>query len=408
MKVDLFRIPVKEIADGYVDSDIEGVRGYHGLLDIRPKYQREFVYNDKQRDAVINSVRHDFPLSVMYWVKKEKEDPNDPKQTIDVFEVLDGQQRTLAICQYINGDYSIDFQYFHNLTDEEQDQIYNYELMVYVCEGTETEELEWFQVINIAGEKLTDQEIRNAIFSGEWLTSAKRYFSKPGCAAVKTAGDYMNGKCNRQELLETAINWVAGGKDQIEHYMSQHQNDEDADELWKDFKNIIDWVKRVFPNYRKEMKKVDWGYLYHKYGSKFQQKDADALEKKITKLLQDPDVSKKQGVWPYVLGEPEKVLSIRDFDDKQKREAYERQQGICPFCHEEGNDTKYELKDMEADHITPWSKGGPTTSENCQMLCKEHNAKKSNKSNKSVSKRDTEENTEQTITDGTKVEIKSL
>lgn len=386
MKVELHHIKIRDIAKGFVDSDTEGCRGFGGRLDIRPKYQRNFVYDDKKRNAVIHSVRHNFPLSVMYWVRKGTGTPEDPTR----YEVLDGQQRTISICQFLNKAFPVmsdngNPQFFHNLTDEQQEAFLDYELMVYVCEGTEQEELEWFQVINIAGEELSKQELRNAIYSGPWLTSAKEYFSKPTAGGKKIGDPYMTAKWVRQEGLQVAIDWVSHGD--IEGYMSQHQQDEDAKELWDKFKAIIDWVKRVFPTYRKEMKKVPWGPLYDKYGKKFQQGDADRLEKEVARLMADEDITKKPGIYSYVLGEPEKVLSIRAFNERQKREACERQHHHCPMCEAEGVDIEYDIKEMEADHIVPWSKGGTTTSDNCQMLCKDHNGKKSNKTNDKAEQR---------------------
>lgn len=385
MKIELKKITIRQVVDGFVDNDTEGCKGFGGDLDIRPKYQRNFVYDEKKRNAVVHSVRHDFPLSVMYWVKKGSGTQDDPYR----YEVLDGQQRTISVCQYVNKAFPVpvkgNFKFFHNLTDEEQEKFLDYELMVYICEGTEAEELEWFQVINIAGEPLSRQELRNAIFSGPWLTSAKEYFSKPNSGGKKIGDPYMSAKWIRQEGLEKALDWVNHGD--IEGYMSQHQRDEDAKELWTKFKAIIDWVKRVFPTYRKEMKKVPWGKLYDKYAKKFGKNDADRLEKRIAELMMDEDVSNKAGIYSYVLGEPESCLSIRKFTDKQKREAYERQHHHCPICEANGDLTEYELKDMEADHIVPWSKGGATTTDNLQMLCHDHNNAKSNKSNASDEQR---------------------
>ncbi|MBL7975568.1 MAG: DUF262 domain-containing protein, partial [Candidatus Kapabacteria bacterium] len=199
MKIELRTITVKELAEGYKDNAEQGVIGYGGKLDIRPPYQREFIYKDKQRDAVINTITKGFPLNVMYWAVRQ--DGN--------FEVIDGQQRTISICQYMQGDFSFNGLYYHNLPDDKQEQLNNYELMVYVCSGTDSEKLEWFRTINIAGEKLTDQELRNAVYAGSWLSSAKRYFSKTGCAAYQIGHDYLNGSAIRQEYLETAIDWIS-------------------------------------------------------------------------------------------------------------------------------------------------------------------------------------------------------
>ena len=199
MKIELHEITVREVAEKYVDNAEEGVVGYHGKLNIRPKYQREFVYDEKKRNAVMDTIRKDFPLNVMYWVKNED----------GTFEVLDGQQRTISFCQYVNSDFSIDNRAFHNLTNTEKEQILNYKLMVYFCEGNDKEKLDWFKIINIAGEKLTDQELRNAVYTGTWLTHAKSIFSKSNCAAYLLSKEYVNGSPIRQEILETALSWIA-------------------------------------------------------------------------------------------------------------------------------------------------------------------------------------------------------
>ena len=358
MKIQLKEITIKEVTKGYKNSDEEGVVGYGGKLNIRPKYQREFVYKDDKRNAVIETVKKSFPLNVMYWVKSED----------GTFEVMDGQQRTVSFCEYIDGKFSLNNLYFHNLTDTDKEQILNYKLMIYFCEGNDKEKLDWFKIINIAGEKLTDQELRNAIYTGTWLTDAKRYFSKSGCPAYGIASDYLKGVAIRQEYLETVIRWISG--DKIEDYMSTHQHEPNANELWLYFQNVINWVRVVFPNYRKEMKGVEFGPLYNEF--KNEKIDSKKIEKEITELMQDEDVTKKSGIYPYVLTRNEKFLNIRAFTEKQKREAYERQKGICKKCKEH-----FEIEEMEADHIKPWHEGGKTTAENCQMLCKEHNRTKS-------------------------------
>ncbi len=358
MKIKLKEVSVREVVNGYINNDEEGVIGYGGKLNIRPKYQREFVYKDKQRDAVIDTVRRDFPLNVMYWVDNGN----------DTYEVLDGQQRTISICEYVNGTFSINYQYFHNLEQDEKEQILDYKLMIYFCEGTDKEKLEWFKTINIAGEKLTDQELRNAIYTGEWLTDAKRYFSKNGCVAYGMGGDYLNGSAIRQDYLETTLKWISN--DNIEEYMAQHQHDPNANELWLYFQSVINWVKVVFPNYRKEMKGIEWGRLYNTY--KDNAYNSAELETKIKALMMDEDVSNKKGIYEYLLDGKEKHLNIREFTPNQKREAYERQEGVCPNC--KGH---FEIQEMEGDHITPWHSGGKTDAQNCQMLCKECNRRKS-------------------------------
>jgi len=363
MKIELHRIPIQEVVKGYQDGAEEGVVGYGGKLDIRPKYQREFVYGPDKRNAVVETIKQDFPLNVMYWMVRDDGD----------YEVLDGQQRTISIGQYVNGDFSLNNRYFHNLTKEEQEQILSYELMIYFCEGTDKERLDWFRIINIAGEKLTDQELRNAVYTGPWLSDAKLKFSKTNCVAYLLSNDgghLVSGSPIRQEYLETAISWINSGE--IEEYMAKHQHDENADELWNYFQDVITWVRKSFPNYRREMASVWWGELYNNF--KDSGLDTEKLEAEIKKLMQDEDVTKKSGIYAYVLTRQEKYLNIRAFTENQKRESYERQNGVCLICKEH-----FDINEMEADHITPWCEGGKTATDNCQMLCKEDNRRKTNK-----------------------------
>jgi len=360
MKIELKEITVRELSEGYQDNEDNGVVGFGGLLDIRPPYQREFIYKDKQRDAVIDTIKKSYPLNVMYWAVRED----------GGFEVIDGQQRTISICQYINGDFAFDFHYFHNLKSDEKDHILNYKLMVYLCSGTDSEKLQWFKTINIAGERLTDQELRNAVYSGSWVSDAKRYFSKNGCAAYNLGGDYLNGSAIRQDYLETTIGWFSN--DAIEQYMAVNQHEPNANELWLYFQSVISWVKATFPKYKREMKGIPWGSLYNVFKSdKF---DIKKLAEEVDRLMQDDDVTNKRGIYEYVLTRKEKHLNIRAFTDNQKREAYERQHGICPVCSDH-----FDITEMEADHITPWHLGGKTSAVNCQMLCKEDNRRKSGK-----------------------------
>ena len=361
MKIKLHEIPAREVVEGYKDSAENGVVGYNGRLNIRPAFQREFIYKDKQRDEVIRTIQKDFPLNVMYWVKS-----NDGN-----FELLDGQQRTISVCQYVNGDFSINYQYFHNLTADEQQQILDYKMMIYICDGTEKEKLDWFKIINIAGEQLTAQELRNAIYTGEWLTDAKKYFSKNSCPAYNVAGDYMKGSAIRQDYLETVISWIAAKEDKdIEDYMAEHQHDPAANELWLYFASVTNWVKVTFPKYRREMKGLDWGLYYNKFGTgKYDPKN---LEGKLVALMEDDDVTRPAGIYEYLLDGEERHLNIRAFSEKMRRSAYERQKGICHTCGKH-----FEYEEMECDHITPWHEGGKTSTDNCQMLCKYDNRRKS-------------------------------
>lgn len=361
MEIKLKEIPIRDVARGYLNDDENGVVGYDGKLNIRPKYQREFVYNENQRNEVINSVNSDFPLNVMYWICNED----------GTYEVLDGQQRTISICEYVDGSYSINSKAFHNLTETEKEHILNYKLLIYFCKGNDKEIQDWFKIINIAGEKLTDQELRNAIYTGQWLIDAKRHFSKTSCPAYQIGEKYMSGTTIRQEYLETTLKWISSKDNKsIEDYMSEHQHDEDANELWMYYQDVIDWIKRLFPSYRKEMKGLDWGLLFNEY--KNQKFNSDKLEEQVRKLMQDDDVTSKKGIYLYLITDKEKYLNIRAFTDNQKREAYERQKGICSNCKKH-----FEIEEMEADHITPWHAGGKTTSDNCQMLCRECNRRKS-------------------------------
>lgn len=361
MKIKLHEITVRDIVNGYVDSAEEGVVAYGGALNIRPKYQREFVYDEKKRNAVIDTIRSNFPLNVMYWVVTDE----------GSYEVLDGQQRTISFCQYVNGDFSIAVDgrpmAFHNLPKTLQDQILDYKLMIYFCSGTDKEKLDWFRIINIAGERLLEQELRNAVYTGPWLTHAKPIFSKTNCAAYLLASKYVAGRPIRQEYLEKAISWLSGGN--IEQYMSAHQHDPNANELWSYFQAVIAWVELTFTTYRDVMKGVDWGPLYNQYKDSLY--DTAQLEDEIRALMVDDAVTKPKGIYQYVLTRDEKHLSIRAFSPAMRHAAYERQSGVCPKCSKH-----FEIGEMDADHITPWSKGGKTNVANCQMLCLEDNRRK--------------------------------
>lgn len=365
MKVELKRVTVREVAENYRDSNEDGVVGYGGKLNIRPKYQREFVYDVKQRDAVLETIRKGFPLNVMYWAVNED----------GTYEVLDGQQRTISFCQYVVGDFSIKIDShpmtMHNLPQNQKDQILDYEIMVYVCEGNDQDKLDWFRTVNIAGEELTAQELRNAVYTGPWLTHAKSIFSKPNGPAYGLSNKYVTGKPIQQELLEKALKWKSGGA--IEQYMSGHQHDQNAFELWTYFQNVIWWVQQTFTTYRKEMKGLEWGPLYDRF--KDQRFDTNELERRTVELMQDSDVTSHKGIYPYLLTNDERHLNLREFDHRDKRAAYEHQNHKCAFgtrCRTPGNadgQQLFEIVEMQGDHITPWSKGGKTAPENCQMLC---------------------------------------
>jgi hypothetical protein len=356
MKIELKEITISELTNGYQDNEENGVVGYGDKLDIRPPFQREFVYGDKERNAVIDTVQKNYPLNVMYWSVRA-----DGK-----FEVIDGQQRTISICQYVNGDFSLNGLTINNLTTDKKEQILKYKVMVYFCSGTDSEKLEWFKTINIAGKPLSNQELRNAVYSGSWVSDAKRYFSKN--SRPKIGDDYLSGLANRQDYLETAINWISEGN--IESYMSINQHEPNATELWLYFQSVLNWTKAVFPKYRREMKGIEWGFFYNEFKDK--KLDPKKLEENVALLMEDEYVGNKKGIYSYILNGKEKYLNIRAFSPNQIREAYERQKGICVVCKEH-----FYIEEMEADHITPWHTGGKTEAVNCQMLCKEDNRRKS-------------------------------
>lgn len=360
MKIDLRTVTIRDLVEEYVDDGDGGVKGYAGRLDIRPPYQREFVYKDAQQAAVINTVLNGFPLNVMYWSVTGK----------DRFEIIDGQQRTISLSRYVRGDFSFKERYFHSLQDDERERILDYELMIYVCDGTDSEKLKWYETINIAGEVLTKQELRNAVYAGPWLSDARRYFSRPGGAAYGLGSDYLTGAPIRQDYLETTLKWIAARHGQtIEEHMSAHQLDPNAKPLWVYFQDLIGWVEKTFPKRRKQMKGVDWGKLYIRFDrADF---DPEVLEAEISRLFMDDDVTSKPGIYPYVLDRDERHLSIRAFTDAMKANAFERQCGVCPICAK-----VFTADQMEADHIDPWCEGGKTTQENCQMLCKPCNRRK--------------------------------
>lgn len=373
-------VTVRELCENYRDDNDGGVYGYDNgkhILVLRPKYQREYIYSDKKRDAVIDTVMEGFPLGLMYW---SKVDDNH-------FECLDGQQRTISIAQYVNSDFPIKVngndRFFHNLTDEEKENILNYELEIHVCEGTEDEKLKWFKRINIAGETLTNQELLNATYTGPWLADAKNYFSKRNCVAGQMADGYIKGNPIRQDYLEKVLSWIAD-RDDLESgqmYMAIHQHDADANDLWLYFQTVINWAKMLFPKSRKGMTNVqEWGLLYNKYHNK--QYNSNTLETDIQRLLMDDDVTKNAGIIPYILSDrtkhDEKYLSIRSFSEAQKRRAYEKQGHKCPCCVKNGIDKEYAYNEMQGDHIIPWSQGGRTIDSNLQMLCQKCNNDKSN------------------------------
>lgn len=373
MKQKVITIKVRDLVKGYSSSEENGVRGYDGKLDIRPPYQREFIYNEEKQRLVIETILEDCCLNLFQW-----SDNGD-----GTYEVLDGQQRTLSICKYINGDFSYNNLFFYNQPKDIQEKILDFEIIVNIVKGENSERLRWFEKINVAGEVLTKQELRNATYVGEWLSDAKLYFSKNNCAAFNKAKHLIKGDPIRQEYLELAIKWIAhsNSDDAIKDYMGKHQYDANADELKEYFCKVIDWVEATFDirdanstKYRKEMKGIDWGTLYEKYHNNTY--NPQVLENKVAELMANEEVTNKKGIYEYVLSnEDEDVareLSNRKFSDRDKRTKYEQQKGICPICGE-----WHDIKEMDGDHIIPWWKGGTTTFDNLQMLCKKCNGKKS-------------------------------
>ena len=392
MKINERKVKIRDLIESYQEDDATSrVRALSGTLDVRPEYQREFVYDEGKRDAVINTVLQGFPLNIMYWVDRKD----------GTMEVLDGQQRIISICRYARNDYSVKIpaptggyntvnypnlpagEFTADGTPEPFTRLafLEYELTVYICEGTDKEKLSWFQIINIAGEVLEQQEIRNALYHGAWLTDAKSAFSRRNCAANKNYGKYMHGEYIRQKYLETAFLWAADsegitGKDAIDVYMQKHRADANADDLWRYFENVFRWVEKVFGrNYDKSMKGVQWGLLYNAH--KDDMLDPAYIQKRVKELLVDKEVQKNGGIYQYLLeGETqqaEKYLSLRQFDKDDMLTRYHEQGGRCAICG-----AQCDIKDMHGDHRKPWSEGGKTEYSNLDMLCIPCNLKKSN------------------------------
>lgn len=397
MKTELRHYTVAEVLEGFVYNELEG-RGLFGLdgdLVIQPEYQRHYIYGDGKRDvAVIDSLLKGYPLGLIYFVDTGATSaPN--------LEVLDGQQRITSVGRFVTGKFAIirgdREQTFSSLPPEEQKKILKSDLLVYVCKGTETEIKEWFQTINIANVPLTTQELRNAIYSGPFVTAAKQVFSNSQSAVQQKWAAYVKGDPKRQEVLEVALSWVsldwtapAQGK-KIDGYMAAHRHDTDARELRTYFETVIDWVGGIFtapPD--RAMRGLEWGRLYETYKHQSyrpSQMTADAAE-----LLEDPAVNTMKGIYEYLLGgkEDPRLLDVRFFDPKTKTEAYKRQtaeakkKGVsnCPMCAHGTNAKRtktYSEKEMDADHVTAWSRGGLSTLDNCEVLCRPHNLAKGNK-----------------------------
>lgn len=386
MIIDELKYKIRDIVKGYTDDEENGVRAFSDCLDVRPSYQREFIYSDEKQKKVIDSIIKDRPLNGFYW---------GTTGISGRFELIDGQQRTISICRFVSGLYSVNYNgndvTFQGLPQDVQNQILNYNLTIYKCDGTDSEKLEWFETINIASAPLTPQELRNAVYTGSWLADAKRYFSKTNCPAVSLGGDYIKGIPNRQEILEEVLKWISNAKGiKLTEYMDLHKNDSDAAELWNYFQDVIHWVRNTFGTPSKEMKNVSWGILYNSYHSNHYVDEngkilcvIDGVESLFTKqdflseivrLQEDDEVTSRVGIYDYVFSGNERKLSTRKFSDKIKLKKYKQQGGKCALCQR-----PFSIDDMTADHITPWSQGGKTVEGNCQVLCVECNSKKSAK-----------------------------
>ena len=370
MTIEQIEVTVGDIVRGYVNNDELGVRGYGGLLDIRPPYQREFIYNEREQQAVITTVLHGYPLNVMYWVRRA-DDAECP------YEVMDGQQRTLSLCEYVAGKFSHDMKNFFNQPADIRQRILSYRLHIYVCSGEPSEKLGWFKTINLAGKPLNEQEINNAIYAGPFVSDAKRHFSKSNCGAYRLGKDLVGGTPIRQDFLRRALEWMAdhekrSGKPQTAvGYMAEHQHDPNANNLWTYFQNVLNWAVTNFElrRFRKIMKGLDWAWLYDEFG--LQTLDTARLAERISMLMRDSEVQRPQGIIPYVLTGDERYLDLRTFPEDIKLAVWEKQGHKCAIC---GKEFDYEF--MEGDHITPWREHGRTVMENCQMLCRECNRRK--------------------------------
>jgi len=382
------KLTIREVVEGFVYNELEGkgLFGLSGKLTIQPEYQRNYIYasdGGKKEVAVIESLLKGYPIGLIYF----------NKVTDDKFEVLDGQQRITSVGRFTTGKFAINEntaapQYFDSLPESEKDRIMNTELLIYECEGTEPEIKEWFKTINIAGVPLNQQELLNAVYSGPFVTLAKEEFSNSGNANIQKWSTYINGSANRQDFLATALDWVS--QNNSGDYMAKHRYDENIRELVTYFNTVIDWVSSVFTDVEKEMCGLEWGRLYEKYHR--ESYDPAEVSRKVRELYGDPYVKNRRGIFEYILGgeTDTKLLDVRFFDEATKKAAYEKQtaaakassQSNCPLCAigPDANKTKiWQYDEMDADHVSAWSKGGATSAENCQMLCKTHNRAKGNR-----------------------------
>ena len=387
MKTILKTYTVKEICEGFVYNELEGkgLFGLNGNLTIQPEYQRNYIYADGKRDvAVINSLLKEYPLGIIYFNKVGK----------DKFEVLDGQQRITSFGRYVTSKFAVKDdndmeQYFNGIAKNKQEKIMQSKLLIYECEGTESEIKEWFKTINIAGVPLNEQELFNAIYSGPFVTLAKAEFSNSQNSNIQKWSAYIHGSVNRQQFLERALDWVSKGK--IGDYMSKHRYDKDINELKTHFNKVIDWISKIFIDVESEMCGLEWGRLYEEYSKN--RYDPKKISKSVHRLLyEDSYITNKKGVFEYILGgeKDTKLLNVRVFNEATKKVVYATQTGEakkkgksnCPLCaigHSANKKRIWKINEMDADHVSAWSKGGKTDIKNCQMLCKIHNRAKGNK-----------------------------
>lgn len=391
----LTELTVKEICEGFVYNQLEGkgLFGWSGKLTIQPEYQRNYLYaeNDgKKEAAVIDSILKDYPIGLIYFNRNE-----NYKSPETEYEILDGQQRITSIGRFVTGKFAIKDkfgmeQYFTGLAEDVREKILSYRLLVYVCNGTEKEIKEWFETINIAGVPLNKQELLNATYSGPFVTKAKEVFSNSRRPELQKWGSYIKGNANRQDILHEALVWVSKGEDNVGGYMSRHRYENNIDELKTYFDTVIEWAKTLFGEPKSEMRGLEWGAFYEKYhGNSY---NPAQLQQRVDELYADEYVTNKRGIFEYLLGgEIDKsLLNIRIFEDSVKKTVYARQtndakaQGIsnCPECakgHDNVRAKIYKFNEMDADHVSAWSKGGATDISNCQMLCKTHNRMKGNR-----------------------------
>ncbi len=379
-------ITVDDICKGFVYNELEGkgLFGLSGTLTIQPEYQRNYIYADGKRDvAVIDSILKAYPLGLIYFNKTA-----DNK-----FEILDGQQRITSIGRFVTNKFAIKDengmqQYFSGIASDKQDLILQTKLLIYECEGTESEIKEWFKTINIAGIPLNNQELLNAIYSGPFVTLAKEEFSNSQNANIQKWSAYVSGSVNRQDFLERALDWVSKGN--TNDYMSRNRFNDNINELKTYFNSVIDWVSGVFTDVESEMRGLEWGRLYETYRK--QPYNPQTVSEQVKKLYADSYVKNRKGIFEFILGgsTDTKLLDVRIFDEATKKSVYAKQtaeaekNGVsnCPLCaigHDANKAKIWSLKDMDADHVTAWSKGGETDIKNCQMLCKTHNRAKGNK-----------------------------